>query len=450
MPVPAGEVALDPPVYQYFFRPQLNGVAYDPDLHGGAITQLVLRRVATSTLVETLGPPVRVSYGVYRFDIPESVEEDIYFGELTWRRTATSPDIVDDSLVVPVPERRESAIKPWITLHELVNYHPDVKGIHADIAMDIIDSATQVLYGLSGRKYRGRRVVQELYGCDSGGRCNFGMGHAMGYSHNRRSHDGVIQLRGRPVQRVLQVSLDTTGAIIPPHLWRLVDGRYIEPTRNGGWSPCQSVRVTYAYGAEPTRLAKQAALGLAGNLALMQQGSDACQLPARVTSVSRQGLSFSVLDPQDFLKDGRTGVYEVDLFLKTVNPDHARMRPRVVTPDGPRARSVASVFSAQYITPYPLFVRFGHGIDLVYSWRPNGSPMRITGVYDIRAQAGTVDLTPYVTVERDGEPGRIDINVPADVAATIPIGSTWYLDAVLVTDSTIVHRLLTGEVRQSI
>jgi hypothetical protein len=45
-----------------------------------------------------------------------------------------------------------------------------------------------------------------------------------------------------------------------------------------------------------------------------------------------------LLDSQDFIEEMRTGLYAVDLFLKTVNPDKARAKSRVFSPDIPRAR----------------------------------------------------------------------------------------------------------------
>ena len=61
-------------------------------------------------------------------------------------------------------------------------------------------------------------------------------------------------------------------------------------------------------------------------------------MPQRVTSISRQGVSYTVLDNQDFIDELRTGLYVVDLFLKSTNPDKARAKARVFSPDVPRAR----------------------------------------------------------------------------------------------------------------
>jgi len=44
----------------------------------------------------------------------------------------------------------------------------------------------------------------------------------------------------------------------------------------------------------------------------------ACALPERVTSINRQGVSWTVLDPQDFLQDGLTGIGPIDGWLAQV------------------------------------------------------------------------------------------------------------------------------------
>lgn len=43
-----------------------------------------------------------------------------------------------------------------------------------------------------------------------------------------------------------------------------------------------------------------------------------CALPERITSVTRQGVSWTVLDPQDFLNKGYTGMSRVDHWLAPV------------------------------------------------------------------------------------------------------------------------------------
>ena len=85
------------------------------------------------------------------------------------------------------------------------------------------------------------------------------------------------------------------------------------------------------------RCAKMAVLEFAGQFVKAVECPGECKLPERITSVSRQGVSFQVFDPQDFMNEGRTGLYTVDIFLKSVNPDRAQKRARVFSPDMPQA-----------------------------------------------------------------------------------------------------------------
>ena len=79
-----------------------------------------------------------------------------------------------------------------------------------------------------------------------------------------------------------------------------------------------------------------AAIEMANQMVLLETDPDACLLPDRVTSISRQGVSFTILDPQNFLKEGRTGLYNVDLFIKSVNPVNALKKAKIFSPDVPK------------------------------------------------------------------------------------------------------------------
>jgi hypothetical protein len=103
------------------------------------------------------------------------------------------------------------------------------------------------------------------------------------------------------------------------------------------WTPC-NVEITYAYGIPVPTAGKMAARKLAIEFARLWSGDENCELPQRVTSVSRQGVSYTILDNQEFIDELRTGLYEIDLFLKVVNPDNARRKAKVFSPDQPRAR----------------------------------------------------------------------------------------------------------------
>lgn len=51
---------------------------------------------------------------------------------------------------------------------------------------------------------------------------------------------------------------------------------------------------------------------------LAQTGDKSCSLPERVTSVSRQGVSWTMLDPMDFLDKRLTGVGRLDTWLSVI------------------------------------------------------------------------------------------------------------------------------------
>ena len=94
------------------------------------------------------------------------------------------------------------------------------------------------------------------------------------------------------------------------------------------------------------RAGRIAAKALADQYLLAMTGSEDCELPQRVTQVSRQGMSWTLLDPQDFLEKGRTGIYQVDLFLTRGQPEWCILRARVFSPDitrGKTKRASASV-----------------------------------------------------------------------------------------------------------
>jgi len=238
----------------------------------------------------------------------------------------------------------------WIQTSELGAY------ADSDYAYDAAKSASNILWALSGRKYTGLTTVTERYICASrtyrygAATTTYNAELISGKVYNIPSAtfdyfedmttDGLspaarLRLRGRPVH-IVQEMRNRDGQIIDPSLYYLVDHSTIQSVRGAPWTPCD-VEVTYSYGVEPPPMGKQAARILALEFIKLWSGED-CALPQRVTSVSRQGVSYTILDSQDFLDDMRTGIYSIDLFLKSVNPDKARSRARVFSPDVARAR----------------------------------------------------------------------------------------------------------------
>lgn len=244
----------------------------------------------------------------------------------------------------------------WVTTEELGAYGDST------YAYDACKTASYLLWGMSGRKYSGTTTVTENYissydpylrmgasssnyqavlidgnveNVRSDGFGRFGDNDFMG---DGTSSNSRLRLRGRKVTKIHNMR-DQFGKIISPSKYYLSEHSTIIATPGANWSP-SNVEVTYTYGTPPPTAGKAAARILATELVKLYEGDDTCALPQRVTSVSRQGVSYTLLDSQDFIDELRTGIYAIDLFLKTSNPDRARARARVFSPDVPKARRV--------------------------------------------------------------------------------------------------------------
>ncbi|HEX8321639.1 hypothetical protein [Longimicrobium sp.] len=102
-----------------------------------------------------------------------------------------------------------------------------------------------------------------------------------------------------------------------------------------GASGQQILRVEYRFGSTLTRGARNALLAYARQLYLSFIEDGECQLPDRVTSLTREGISMELITPQDYLDKGRTGLPTVDAWLSQINPKRALRPSGVYTPDSP-------------------------------------------------------------------------------------------------------------------
>jgi len=58
-----------------------------------------------------------------------------------------------------------------------------------------------------------------------------------------------------------------------------------------------------------------------------------CRLPSRVSSISRQGVTISMVDVNELLRNGLTGLWEVDQVIAALNPNGLKGRTRFWSPD---------------------------------------------------------------------------------------------------------------------
>jgi hypothetical protein len=148
------------------------------------------------------------------------------------------------------------------------------------------------------------------------------------------------------VTAIVEVRQD--GELVPESGYRLDEGRYLvrlagADGQNEGWRNCQrldlpatedgTLEVTYRFGRNPPWSGVQAAATLACQLALACTSPGECKLPERVQTVTRLGVTMSIVDSFDFLDEGRLGIYEVDAFLAAVNPGRLQSAPSVISPD---------------------------------------------------------------------------------------------------------------------
>lgn len=266
----------------------------------------------------------------------------------------------------------------WVTPEELED------SASSPYAYEACKTASYILWAFSGRKYHGIRTVTERYECPcsspltrdtfistpsiiNGSMINT-MSNDCGCSGVVAGRHARLRLRGTPVRSVQRVSRD--GVELSKDDYKIVNGSLLQLV--GTVQDVCGLEITYSYGVVVPMAGRLAARKLAGELSKGWSGADDCALPDRVTSVSRQGFSFTVLDKQDFLEEGRTGIYEVDLFLRASNPDKARKKSKVFSPDLPKAYRVSAGNTLKVVNPTDIVVKPGQPVSWSVSMASNG------------------------------------------------------------------------------
>lgn len=328
----------------------------------------------------------------------------------------------------------------WVTVEELGPWSD------SDYAYDACKTASYLLWAMSGRKFSGVTTVTERYVSQfdpylrtagsafrywptlvAGSVTNVPVGGNDRIYGNDFLGDGTssrsrVRLRGRKVIKIHAVR-DLKGNIIDPKNYYLADHGVVYGTPNTNWNPA-NVEITYTYGTPPPQMGRAAARLLAVEFVKFYEGDETCALPQRVTSVSRQGVNYTILDQQSFIDEGKTGLYIVDLFLKTSNPDKAKARARVFTPDTPRARRIQPKSPTVPISSYDLFVTPEGGAlnfylsELDIGWLADDPNWVVSAVVTDWYNEKQNELENAVTLDRVD--GRIRVNAEyRDVLSTI-------------------------------
>lgn len=147
-----------------------------------------------------------------------------------------------------------------------------------------------------------------------------------------------IELPG-PVAQVNHVWVD--GEEITD--WALYNANILVRTNpDDGWPGCQRLdqdltevdtwAVDYTRGLPWPAGGRRVVGVLACEFARLCAGDKRCRIPANVTQVTRDGVSYNI-DASAFIEQGLTGFApEVDLFISSINPDRLRRPSGVYTP----------------------------------------------------------------------------------------------------------------------
>jgi hypothetical protein len=214
--------------------------------------------------------------------------------------------------------------------------------------------ATDILWSATGRRWRGAGATTtaslraapprlgEAADRAPSGRCDCWVAAPIGIPVLQRSHYEPASVRLPHPDATAVTSITMDGAAFAGS-WRL-DGAWLVRTDGLGWPTCgDRTQVAYTYGIDPPRGGRMACAELAAELgkAACPDCDLECRLPARVRSVSRQGISFDVVDPQEYLEKGFTGLTGVDMWITAMNPRRRPERGRVWSPDIKRARRIS-------------------------------------------------------------------------------------------------------------
>lgn len=153
----------------------------------------------------------------------------------------------------------------------------------------------------------------------------------------------TVHLPGFPIVNVTKVTID--GTDLPAGSWLIVSDRYLVRADGLSWPIWQRLdrpagdpdtwTIEYTYGVDVPPDGIMAARVLACELAKSPAFTDdkSCRLPKRLQSITREGMTAVILDPFTFLDKGRFGIWEIDAFILSANPNQLTRDAKVLSPD---------------------------------------------------------------------------------------------------------------------
>ena len=125
-----------------------------------------------------------------------------------------------------------------------------------------------------------------------------------------------VDLGASPIIAVSEVIVD--GAVVPASSYRVDDYHWLVRIDGESWPCCQNLsadpatddntlQVSSTWGSTVPTLGVLAARRLACESYASCAGLEACALPRRLQTITRQGLTVALLDPFEFLDRARSG-----------------------------------------------------------------------------------------------------------------------------------------------
>lgn len=236
-----------------------------------------------------------------------------------------------------------------------IHWTCDVSARSPEVTGYAVRAATRILFALSGRRFGQCTVTLRPCADDCGDvaawplwgdssllvsrtpwdfyRLPYCSGYCTGGCSCR--HLSAVRLPAL-TSRVVEVKLD--GTPMATGAYRLVGKDLVRTDNGASWPRCNDLSagddrpgtwsVTAVIGEEVPDSGRLAMGELACEITKAASGMD-CRLPPGVTQLVRQGVTIQYPDVGQLLKDGRTGLYLVDLFLASENPNGLTRRPRV-------------------------------------------------------------------------------------------------------------------------
>lgn len=243
---------------------------------------------------------------------------------------------------------------------------PDWAGTDAAIKSAAADYAATILWAATGRQFGLCEVTVRPCGMR---RCPDGGGEFWGYDQSGGTWVPYIfngqwfncgcgpscccephcqvRLMG-PVNSIVEVTIG--GIAVDPDTYRVDDNHWLVRTAGECWPQCADLdtddgdnvfEVTYMRGDPVPNALLRAASTVECEWAKACTGGD-CRLSNRVTSVARSGITIDMVDPNQLLESGLTGMWEVDTVIRAFNPDRLNKRLKIWAPELNVPRTVTS------------------------------------------------------------------------------------------------------------